>query len=650
MKENRTPFVIAKFISIFALALIVVFFAFVFLRKKDVDKPEKAEIERFLYNFQTKINEGKADSLLSYFDASKKTKATRQLLNFLSGKTDINGQGKPIAKIALDVYGSSIAINDDDGLAEVNVPVNFSRSSFYPRSSVINFEISKVGPHKFKILQLGFDQFLSAYADYKKEINDEIVPDSVFKPITLAAFKTATELRKTYDSVIWFAHNDNKTFYYVLKGKWNIKKDLELQQRYYMDSVKDDYKMGLVGADLKEIIPVDYDLIHNIGGTFPGMIEVEKDEKKGFYTLTGKLVVPIKYDQIFPIEDENNLAVLKDGNGYYYLKNDTSISERVDLKIDDFLPKIKYLRSQFDLYENARSVITEYNSRKENGTIYIAPSYLVDLNLAQKVLDFKNPLRDKLADEVHETYEVKNAGKIEGGENWLQATFYSIRDYFLGGRSDFYDRKSLVIIDKKRDRVFSTNVRDDYSNEEGEVDTVDKFCDLNSNIKIINDSLFELKSAAILSIELYDQTKVITGGSYYHYLSIRNNKLIELPDKRNFAFTKYIKMDDSYLTGCYNMVIGTGGYDTREKKTIDHVTDEMLRVMKNEIYADYRYQFKDSRWKDIFKKMYFYNYSDNKTTNANVDDSLTEIDKYNISWINQKLKGIKTQSNTLAVK
>ena len=71
--------------------------------------------------------------------------------------------------------------------------------------------------------------------------------------------------------------------------------------------------------------------------------------------------------------------------------------------------------------------------------------------------------------------------------------------------------------------------------------------------------------------------------------------------------------------------------------------------MKNEIYADYRYEFKDKRWKEVFQNIeYTYDKESHKLLEGNttVADSLTAIDKYNINWINQKLKS--TQEKSLA--
>ena len=177
-----------------------------------------------------------------------------------------------------------------------------------------------------------------------------------------------------------------------------------------------------------------------------------------------------------------------------------------------------------------------------------------------------------------------------------------------------------------------------------------------NSIKQINDTLFEVKSGARLFEPLYDSTKYISGGTYYHYLALRGNKLIELKDHRLFGFTKYVKMDDSYLNGCYTVMEGSGRNERGTEKTVNRITPEMLRLMKNEIFADYRYKFKDPRWESVFEMMDSYNiYTDGDNPqpvpfNTNVDDSLTAVDKYNINWIAQKLSGSKQKTNSLAAR
>jgi len=629
-------------ISIAAMLLLVAVFFFV--RGRNSAKPGKDEINQFLNGFNNRVKEGNTDSLMAYFETGKSPKVLKRLVNLLEGKKGVNGKEKPVFSLSLDVDASDIKIANADFIT-ATIPVKFTHDSVDNKQSTLILKIHKIGPHQFKIMRFDARQLLVDYVAYENYVQNKFLDEQiVFSPITLAGFKTAEQLKTKYDSVIWFAHVNEKTFFYVIKGKWDARKDINREK----DSVIEPYKMGLINPELREIIPVDYDLIHNIGATFPGLVEVEKENKRGFYDLQGKIIVPVNYDQIFPIDDDHNLAVLKNGPDYFYLKKDMTISEKVDIKIADFFPKITDLANQYNIYKKALSVVTEYNSRDDNGAVYISPSYLSDLNIVYKIIDFKNPLRKGRYDLVHENYEVRYSGAGRETPNWLLASFYSIRDYFLGGRSEFYDKKNLLVIDKKNDKVFIQDIGTDYS-PSGEGSLAGNVCDIN-NIKAINDSLYEVKAGAVLWIDLYDTTKSIVGGTYYHYLVVKGDKLVELPNNRNFGFTKYVKMDDSYLSGCYNMVTSNG--NNQKKTNIDRITVEMLRYMKNEIYADYRYQFKDKRWQAVFLEMASYDDrgENNKPNNVSVDDSLTVIDKYNINWINQKLKGVKTTPNTLASK
>ena len=50
--------------------------AFLFIRSRNLVKPQTAEINQFLYAFSNQINEGRTDSLLADFDMELKTNAT----------------------------------------------------------------------------------------------------------------------------------------------------------------------------------------------------------------------------------------------------------------------------------------------------------------------------------------------------------------------------------------------------------------------------------------------------------------------------------------------------------------------------------------------------------------------------------------------
>ncbi|MEO6520889.1 MAG: YARHG domain-containing protein [Mucilaginibacter sp.] len=630
---NKKPILIIT--GVLALALCV----FLFVRSKYLAKPEKKEVIVFLDHFNADLKQGFADTLLNYFDGKQNSKQLVKLLGALSNKTSLNGKDKALFDVNLLSGDSEIKVINTE-LIEATVPVVFNENGNNTKTTSLIIKLRKISSAQFKIMQIDARQFVNDFMAYENSIkNRNQSAQIVYSPITLESFKIAEQLKSKYDSVIWFTHIDKATYFYVVKGKWDESTNLDFDRRQN-NKVYEPYKMGLVDPKLKEIIPLEYDLVYAIGGSFPNMIEVEKDKKRGFYAIDGKLIVPVKYDQIFPIDDDMNLAVLVNGNEYFYLKKDLSISEKVDLKVSNFFAKIKKITSSFSIGSNL-PFIMEYNSREEHGAVYIAPSYLTDLNLIDKIKTFKNPLRKVQYEEVSKSYDIKFSDtQVSNSDNWLSASFYSIRDYFLGGRTEFYDKQNIVIVDKKRDKIFAHQIISDFSEEESDGSYTGS-CNLNS-IKALNDSLFEIKAGAGLYRDLYDSTKTLAGGTYYHYLTIKNNVLEELPNKRIFSFTKYIKMDDSYLSGCYE--IQTGDWSKHNVKTIDHITPAMLQYMKNEIYADYRYAFKDKRWKSVFANMTGdFGGDTQKPGNASVDDSLTVIDKYNINFINQKLKVQKPQ-------
>ncbi|MDB5003988.1 MAG: hypothetical protein JWQ34_2213 [Mucilaginibacter sp.] len=626
-----------KHIIFISLASVILLASVFFLvRGMNANRSEKSEVKEFLTAFSQQVGKGNIDSLRVYFDTDGKSPGLEKLITILAHLTSANGVAKPLANISLNVDDSEIKFINPQ-LTETNIPVKFVNDTLPSKHSTLILRLQKNDAHQLKIVQADAKMFLIDLIAYENYIRSKMYTDSeIYAAVTLKAFITATQLKTRYDSVIWFAHVNAKTYFYVIKGVWDIYSPGGILR----DSTKT-YKMGLVGPDLKEIIPADFDLVHNISGTFNDLVEVEKEHKKGFYNLTGKVVVPVNYDHIFPINDDANLAVLQTAADFYYLKKDLTISERVDLKIVDILPRLKQTNS-FTMDNSDTEIITEHNSRIAHGTVYITPSYLVDLNLLPAVKFFKNPLRKNIEyEDVSTNYIVKTAEHTTGNDNWFESAFYNIRDYFLGGRAEFYDKKNLIIVDKRSNKILTADFYTDHGNEEGG-STSKTICDFNS-IKAINDSLFEVRSGSILAIQLYDSTKSVVGGPYYYYLAVKGNKLVELKNRRDFGFTKYVKMDDAYLQACYELA--------EVKRPIDHVTDDMLLYMKNEIYADYRYHFKDKRWRDIFSDLTDDNIAFGNRVqppNANVDDSLTVIDKYNINFIDQKLKGVRP--NVIAAK
>lgn len=606
---------------------------FLFARSKYLTKPEKAEIVSFLNEFNANIQLGNTKPAAQYFDEGMNKSIVTMLVNVLSNKTAMGGKGKPLFTVTLNTEDSEIAFINPE-LATATVAAKFHRDSIADERTTITFTIHKTGPNNYKIYRVDAASFTKDYTAYQNTVINRTVPETaLFSPQTLAAFKVAQGLKTRYDSILWFQHVDNKAWFYVVKGK--------LPEDFYWGGEKDkskpvDYKIGLVNPDLKEIIPVAYDLIHNVGGTFEGLIEVEKGSKQGFYDIAGKLVVPVNYDQILPLNDDENLALLKNGNDYSYLKKDMTIGETlVDFKVADVLPKVKHFADSYRISDKTSKDILEYNDRNNFTSLIVSPSYMVEWHILPDFLSLPNKLRTPTADMAEDGQgsgyvEVKFSGEQKEEGNWFTSAFYSVVNDYLGGRGGLYESKTLLLVDNKQNRILGFDAGTYFGEGEGG-GLLTGDCRENS-LKAINDSLFEFKTTSTLDAEMLEKDSYIQEGPYYHYLQIKNGKLVAMESKRLFP-TQFIKLDDSYLQGCYTLTNGLYT-DHVKQKTVSHLTNEMLQYMKNEIYGSYLYKFKNPRWEEIMG----YRFGDSeKAKNVSVDDSLTAIDKYNINWINSKL-------------
>jgi hypothetical protein len=621
---------------VITLAIIAVLICgFLFVRSKYLTPPHKAEVVTFLNQFNTTIKAGDVKPAKAYFDESMSKVIVNTLVNVLSNKTAMGSKAKPLFKVALNTDDSKISFINSE-VATANIEATFHRDSIPDVVSTITFTIHKVGAGSYKIYKVDPALFNKDYTAFQNTVINRTVPEKdLFSPQTLAAFKTANGLKARYDSVLWFQYVDNKPWFYVVKGK--LPEDF-----YWGNNAKDSepikYKMALLNPDLKEVIPAEYDLIHNVGGTIAGLIEVQKGNKVGFYDVAGKLVVPVNYDQALPLNDGENKALLKNGNDYSYLKNDLTIGEVLtDFKLADALPMVKYYAGSYKFSDKNTTDIMEYNDRTNFSSLIIPPGYLVEWKLLPKFLDLPNKLRtavDELSvdgGEGSRYIDVKFDGEQKDESNWFSSAFYSIVNDYIGGRGGLYETKTLLVVDKKQNRVLGFDA-DTYFGEGEGGGTLSSGCNENS-LKAINDSLFEFKTTSNLNLALFDENDFLQEGPYYHYLQIKDGKLVALESKRIFP-TEHVKLDDSYLQGCYALVDYTYKGDETEFKKVDHLTNAMLQYMKNEIYASYLYKFKSPRWNEIFK--YRFNIEENKQ-NVTVDDSLTAIDKYNINWINSKL-------------
>ncbi|MES2278437.1 MAG: WG repeat-containing protein [Bacteroidota bacterium] len=594
-------------------------------KSKDADNGDA--IGQYVSRFVQLLKTGKKDSLSAYFVNQKTPQFMTRLINITANKKDYSGKSPALVHVGFDekkIQIKNVGLSD----YEATLPLVVSCIKSTPEDMTITVKIHQTGKNHFVISELDARIFMGMFVSYENSAKYLSVPDSVrFSAISLAAFKTADRLKARYDSVMWFEHVDNKTWFYVIKGKWNNKL---LWGNDDGKKIEITHKMGLVSPELKEIIPAEYDLVHNVGGTIEGMIEVETGDKKGLYDINGKIVVPAEYDELFPMrEDNDNLALMRKGDDYFYLKKGGIITEKqTDLKIGDVLPQIKRYDTNYKLSDKTSKNVMEWNDRDWAGSLVISPSYLVNWDILPKFMMLPNPLR-KTDDQEEEGYsayyEVTFDGRKKEADNWIEGAYYSVMNDYLGSRGGLYTNNAVVIVNKKNNRAYGRSFGIYHGGAEGGGALSGKCSE--EYVRAISDSLYEFKATAEI-----DQTmingQVISDAPYYHYLTIKDGKLVSMPENRMFACTQYVKMDDTYLSGCFII----------DKKQTDKVNADILQYMKNEIYASYRYKFKNPKWASVFE--YRYGGYDDDKMHANVDDSLTVIDKYNINFITQKLKSM----------
>lgn len=398
-------------------------------------------LNSFLNLVNLQVQNQQTAELMKDFQMPQKRQAVRQLINLICNKAGISKSSKPIFTVTMNMENNDASIINEK-LTKVIIPLKLHRDSIEEKSTTLTFKIKEVANSTFKIVDVDAKDFLSDYVGYENLVRQKTLTDAdIYSPQTIAAFKVADGLKAKYDSIPWFQHVDGKTWYYVVKGKFDL---------YNGRDTVHNFKMGLVSPEQKEVIPADFDLIHNIGATFPNLVEVEKDHKRGFYNLTGEVVLPVAYDQVYPISDDEDLAVVRKGNDYYHWKKGFSLSDAdPNIKIADMLPRIQaYGRSQ-KLTEQVMQNVMEHNSRDDHGSIYIAPSYMVDWGLLSIVQEFKNPLRKNIEyEEVSNLYELQFDGKTDN-ESWLSSVFYSIKDDYIGGRGGLYEHRNVMLVDKK---------------------------------------------------------------------------------------------------------------------------------------------------------------------------------------------------------
>lgn len=447
--------------------------------------------------------------------------------------------------------------------------------------------------------------------EYEIEANDKFASIEVYNKIKPYVEK----LKKQYDSVKYFTDLDTNFLFYV----------------------KHKRRMGVVDKDGRVIIPIEFDKIYNVGGTAQNCIEVETNEMRGLYAITGEKLLDAQYESIFPyVEDGNVVVQVRKKNAFgVLLENgellfDTTGSDDRDFFVSPFISRAA---ANWKLNVNDESILflqpvdfVRYeNDPIEGRAIIITPSYLADLG-------FYPAMVSSIVIEKNADFGIaESKGKVKEVKSLWDNIKLAFAEYYevgLDARGYETEKNSLITLNKDGDVISKIDYYRPYIPSTPCDDEI-------YSSKFVDSSLFEVKA-----YDYSEEENTYYAYNRYTYYRINLSGVItELKTDRQYTFTKFVPLTEDYIKGCFvTSQSSSEAYSdgSGKVKTQTYLTIADLEVMKNEIFAEYGYMFTKPQWREYFKKKKWY-----KPTQTNVDPFLTEIDRYNIAFIDNLIEKMK---------
>jgi hypothetical protein len=420
--------------------------------------------------------------------------------------------------------------------------------------------------------------------------------------------KSAISLSEHYDSVVFFTDVGDQVLFYVINGSW------EFPYEYNKQRDGGNYKMGVVTAENKVIIPVAYTKIYNPNGSFNEMIEVENDGLRGLFHIRGEAFLSTEFDGIYPTTIQGAFAQVKKGEDYGWVASNGVVtfdpSSHPDKRLFQSPIETKaILEWEFQYPGSVDVLIDPYGDSEMYTGVIIYPSFIRDLGITT----IAN------ADVALETSEygmgmTDTVIKFEKTES-LSDQLFALISFFMEAGADargyHSTQNDLLVVDKNLNKI-----------SHQEKLTADGFeqdpCGENHpQYKMIEPGLYESKDGH---------------GTYNYYKITAEGTVEQLTTDRQYNFTKFAKIDESYFGGCHheNLEYADGQWESDRPNlvVVSGISIEEIDVMRNEIFAEYGFIFKSPKWKDYFSAKSWY-----KPQYDNVDQFLTETDKYNIKFL-----------------
>ncbi|MCE2994114.1 MAG: WG repeat-containing protein [Cyclobacteriaceae bacterium] len=586
--------------SVFVLAASVA--ACTIMKNDKLDK----DAEQFLTEFKSVLSKSDAEILTLFYSGQSEEEILKGVA-ILQNKNQF---------VSTRIRYAEATGKWEDGYLFIDLPVEIVAEGEENVVKRLALKLVQKKAGKFYINRFGGEEVYSAYQSLKYKVENRDLLAKRLQELKVY-YDRAMELQKNYDSVVWYTQYKDTTYYFAVNG------------RYVLDSLNGKspttFKMGLVHENGKVVIPVEYDLIGNPSINISDAVEVKRDGKVGYYDMTGKMLVPAEYTWVVPYEEGESKALVKKDTVFGWLDASYQFHENFPSeKAEKYIREFTYLTEKKFVFggDHQQLIIdlAQSENNYESRGIIIVPGLLANNNIFNWVqTNFITLLKSE--DDIYafgnDYKENSNQYTINLSESF-DLLVNSIKTRYIGGRGEFYTTSKINLVDKNQRLISSLDIWGD----EGFA------------LKRISENLYQSSFLA------YDEegpmpTFKETNLPFYTFYKLENENLETLPCKRLFAYTKFVKMDSSYILGNFK-TYDYGLPENQREGTSAILSKETLEYIRIEILANYGYIITNEMFLENYQWLGISDESDKESKTLDYETvyaKASEIDKYNLDFL-----------------
>lgn len=563
------------------------------------DDPEK-EVRDYLVSFQTSLT-GKDEDILAQFQVDQSAEALLKAVRVLQN-TD--------SYIVCDFQVGTAGLRFEPGKVQVYIPTQLSIKGLERRDTanhVLTLWLTR-GKDSYFISQFDGEPFYQSFLKLKNSVEWE-AQQAVAMGERQPIYTRAHELEATFDSVIWFANSKQETYFYVTKGPWS-NTFLHIDETPYPPTTK----MGLTDSRGNVIIPLEYERIGALNFLPGNLVEVMRAGKVGYFDVARKVQVaePL-YDFIVPY---SNLYLVKTDTTYGWL--DQAFLYHTGFPTPaagQWLKNFDFLQQPILIAAGKQTFCEIPSERFAGNGLLPMPSYLYKFGVFQEIESGISTTTVPI--EGWSEYVESLGSRLERIGEKLSVIVTSIRERYLEGREEFYDRSLITVV---------TNTQEALGIQQVPLAKL-------SLRKI--DTLLEVSGGTELNEFSTDVEEGFQGelnsNRYFYYSLSPSGKLSPLTSDRRFPQTQFVKLDSSYLKGDFYVL----NSETGDTERAAYLSSYTLTYMMNELLAANGYRFSDVEnvQRFVFERWYVPKFTDL----AECEAQMNAIDRHNLEFLRRML-------------